>query len=292
MITIDREGKTKILAMLTEYLRRLQDLCAAGESDRGSAGPSALGPMECLALDIHVINLDRCKDRMAAFEKLNRPREVNFLRFSALDGKNVARSPLIESGIITADLCYGEGALGCALSHLALWNLAIEQSQSLTVCEDDAIFNRSFGPAGESLIQALPPDWHLILWGWNFDSIVMFNMIPGVSPCLGMFDQDRMRLGIEAFQTARLTPQPFRLFNAFGTVGYSVSPAGARAMKQHCLPFRNMDVFIPGLGRAVPNRDFDIMLNDAYPRLNAYVSLPPLIITRNFHSISTIRQAL
>jgi GR25 family glycosyltransferase involved in LPS biosynthesis len=243
-------------------------------------------------LDIHVINLDRSKDRRVAFETLNSHLKVNFSRFSAVEGMNVARSPLVERGIIAADLGYGDGALGNALSHLALWDLAIEKNQAFTVCEDDAIFNRGFGPAAESLIQALPPDWHVIMWGWNFDSMVLFDMIPGVSPCLGMFDQDRMRMGIDAFQSARLMPQPFRLFNAFGVVCYSVSPMGAQAMKQHCLPLRNMDVFIPGLGRAVPNRALDIMLNDVYPRVNAYVSFPPLIITRNFHSNSTVQQAL
>lgn len=253
------------------------------------------GPFSCLlerwALDIYVINLDRSKDRMSAFEALNRPSNVNFVRFSATEGKNVERGALVDRGVITADLGYGDGALGCALSHLALWDLAIEKNQSLTVCEDDAIFNHGFRGAAESLIQALPRDWQVILWGWNFDSVVLFDMIPGVSPCLGRFDQDRMRMGIEAFQSARFAPLPFRLFNTFGTVGYSVSPLGARTMKEHCLPFRNMNVFIPGLGKTVLNTGFDIMLNDLYRRIRAYVSFPPLVITRNFHSISTIRQA-
>jgi glycosyl transferase, family 25 len=242
-------------------------------------------------LDVYVVNLDRSKDRMSAFEKVNRHLEVNFIRFPAIDGKDVARGPLIDRSILTADLDYADGALGCALSHLALWDLTIEKNQALTVCEDDAIFNLGFGVAAESMIGALPPDWQVILWGWNFDSIVLFDMIPGVSPCLGRFDQDRMRMGVDAFQSASLRPQPFRLFNTFGTVGYSISPRGAHTIKQHCLPFRNMNVFIPGLGRAVPNTGFDIMLNDLYRRINAYVSFPPLIITRNFHSISTIRQA-
>jgi GR25 family glycosyltransferase involved in LPS biosynthesis len=243
-------------------------------------------------LDIHVINLERSKDRMAAFRNTNGGLKLNFLRFPALEGKNVDRGPLVERGMITADLGYGDGALGNALSHLSLWDLAIEKNQTLTVCEDDAIFNRGFGPAAESLLQALPPDWHVILWGWNFDSITLFDMIPGVSPCLGLFDQDRMRMGIEAFQSARLMPQPFRLFNTFGIVCYSVSPLGARTLKQHCLPLRNIEIFIPGLGRAVINKGLDVMLNDVYRRVSAYVSFPPLIITRNFHSSSTVQPAL
>ncbi len=229
---------------------------------------------------------------MVAFESLNGRLNLNFVRFPAIEGRNVARGPLVERGIIAAELGYDDGALGNALSHLALWDLAMEKNQTLTLCEDDAIFNRGFGPAAESLMKALPADWQLILWGWNFDSILLFDMMPGVSPCLGMFDQDRMRMGVEAFQSARLMPQPFRLVNALGIVGYSVSPMGAQAMKRLCLPLRKMDVNIPGLGRAVPNRGLDVMLNGVYPRVNAYVSFPPLIVTRNFHSSSTVQRAL
>lgn len=243
-------------------------------------------------MDVYVLNLDRSKDRMSAFHSLNGPSKLNFLRFAAVDGKGADRGALVDGGLIAPDLGFNDGALGCALSHLAIWNLAIEKNQPLTVCEDDAIFNHDFGAVSESVIKALPPDWGLILWGWNFDSILLFNMIPEVSPCLGMFDQDRMRMGIEAFQSARITAQPFRLFNALGAVGYSISPAGAQLIKQHCLPFRNMDVFIPGLGRTLPNTGFDIMLNDLYRRMKAYVSFPPLIITRNFHTTSTIQPGL
>jgi glycosyl transferase, family 25 len=241
-------------------------------------------------LDIRVINLDRSAQRLLTFETLNSHLNLKFLRFSAVDGTDLDRGPLVDRGIITADLSYGDGALGCALSHLALWDLAIEQNQSLTVCEDDAIFNRGFEVAAESLIKALPGDWHMILWGWNFDSVLLFDMIPGVSPCLGVFNQHRMRMGIDAYQSASLMPRPFRLVRAFGTVGYTVSPMGARAMKQHCLPLRNLEVFFPGLERVLPNSGLDIMLNDAYPSIYAYVSFPPLIITRNQHSISTVQQ--
>ncbi len=243
-------------------------------------------------MDIYVINLDRSLDRMAAFEALNGQLPVNFIRLSAVEGKNSARGALVDRGIITADLRYGDGALGNALSHLALWDLAIERNRPLAICEDDAILNRGFAQAAEILLQSLPNDWHIILWGWNFDSIVLFDMVPGVSPCLGMFDQDRMRMGIDAFQSAELHPQHFRLFKAFGVVSYSVSPRGAQAMKNLCLPLSNRDVFIPGLGRSVPNTAIDVALNETYPRINAYVSFPPLVITRNFHSNSTVQEAL
>jgi GR25 family glycosyltransferase involved in LPS biosynthesis len=241
-------------------------------------------------VDVHVINLDRSKDRLSSFQALNGHLPVNFARYPAVDGATVVRTPLVERGIITSDLGYREGVLGCALSHLALWDLAIEKNQPVTVCEDDAIFNQGFASGAEAMLQTLPPHWHVILWGWNFDSILFFDLVPGVSPCLSMFDQDWLRKGIEAFRSAELTPRPFRLFQAFGLIGYTISPEGAREMKQRCLPIHNMDVYIPGLGRDVANEDFDVVLNTAYRHINAYVCFPPLIVTKNAHADSTLRQ--
>jgi glycosyl transferase family 25 len=242
------------------------------------------------ALDIHVINLDRSKDRLSTFETMNSHLSNQLRRFPAVDGNGMARGPLIDRGILAADLDYSDGALGIALSHLTLWDCAIAQNQPLTVCEDDAIFNRGFEAAAESLMQHLPAEWHLILWGWNFDSVLLFDMLPGVSQCLGNFNQHRMRLGIDTFQAAAVAPRAFRLIRAFGLVGYTVSPLGARLMKRHCLPLRNLDVPCPGLEGVVPNLGIDVMLNDAYPRINAFVSFPPLVVTKNLHSTSTIQK--
>ena len=243
-------------------------------------------------MQIQLINLDRSQDRLAVFEKQNAACNLDFQRFPAIEGKNASREKLIERGTITADLNYSDGALGCALSHLALWGLAIEKNEPLTICEDDAIFNHNFVPTAEALLKTLAPEWHIILWGWNFDSILLFEMIPGVSPCLGAFDQDRMRMGVEAFQSASLAPQAFRLFRAFALVGYSISPKGAQVLKQHCLPLGKMEVFIPGLNRKVTNTGLDVVLNDVYPRINAYACFPPLVITRNLHSVSTIQKSV
>jgi hypothetical protein len=114
-------------------------------------------------------------------------------------------------------------------------------------------------------------------------------MIPGVSGCIGWFDQNSLRNGIDAFHSANLSPRLYRFYQAFGTPCYSVSPAGARLLRQRCLPLRNTNVYIPGLRTSVPNSWLDIALNDAYRRLNCFVSFPPLVVTPNDHRTSTVR---
>jgi glycosyl transferase, family 25 len=241
-------------------------------------------------LNIHLINLDRSKDRLATFHAVNNHVMPHIVRFSAVDGKAVERTDFVERGIIAADLGYKDGALGNALSHIALWDRAILENQSLTICEDDAIFNRSFCAASATVLQQLPPDWDVILWGWNFDSMLWFDMIPGVSSCIGWFDQDSLRKGIDAFQSANVRPRSFRLFQAFGTVCYSISSNGARSLRQSCLPLRNSPTYVPGLRSAVANSTLDVGLNSAYRRINSFVSVPPLVVTANDHSLTTVHR--
>lgn len=215
---------------------------------------------------------------------------THVVRFPAVDGETVERAVLVERGVIAADLAYKDGSLGNALSHVALWDAAMRGNQSLTVCEDDAIFNYSFCAHSEKVLQQLPSDWHIILWGWNFDAMLWFDMIPGASSCIGWFEQDALRKGIDVFQTASLRPDPFRLLQAFGTICYSVSPNGARLLRQYLLPLRNTSIFIPGMNVAMPNNGIDAALNRVYSRLSSFVSVPPLVVTRNEHNSSTIQR--
>ncbi|MGH6676543.1 MAG: glycosyltransferase family 25 protein, partial [Xanthobacteraceae bacterium] len=187
---------------------------------------------------------------------------------------------------ITADLACPDGALGNLLSHLGLWELALERGQPITVYEDDAIFNRNFVHIRDDI--ALPAGWHFITWGWNFDSIVTFELIPGVSRCLGAFQLKQARCNIEVFRNADLRPSLFRLYEFFGIVAYSISPEGASLLKEMRLPVGNIHVPIIGLGRAIPNADWSVLLNMYLHQVNAYISFPPLVFTPNDRAGSTV----
>ncbi len=240
-------------------------------------------------VDIRLINLDRSTDRLATFQIANKHVMPYVTRFPAIDGKDVDRAKLVQRGIVAPDLKYKTGALGNALSHIALWDLAIREDRSLTICEDDAVFNRSFCAASESIIQELPSDWHVVRWGWNFDTILWFDMIPGVSGCIGWFEQDSLRKAIDAFQSANLSPRSYRFYQGFGTVCYSISAAGGRSLRQHCLPLRNTNVYIPGLKMNMANFGLDVALNGLYSQVKSFVSFPPLVVTANDHSTSMVQ---
>jgi hypothetical protein len=79
------------------------------------------------------------------------------------------------------------------------------------------------------------------------------------------------------------------LQRSLGTVCQSISPTGAAKLLKHCLPIRPMEVFYPILNRSLQNTGIDNMMNDLYPQINAFVSLPPLVVTKNEHGSSTVQ---
>ena len=238
---------------------------------------------------IHLLNLDRTPQRLAAFRSVNAHLH-ELERVAAVDGRSINRLALQQRGVISGPLPhYTDGAVGAALSHLRLWEQAIATGQPLTIAEDDAIFHRRFDALAPLLLDSLPADWDFVLWGWNFDSVMAFELLSGVSPCVGLFDQQRMREGAERFQDLPLKPQAFRLLRAFGLVAYTLSAQGASRLKRLCLPIGELSVFYPGINRTMPNSGIDCLLNAHYPSVNAYVCVPPLVLSKNEEEISTIQ---
>ena len=89
---------------------------------------------------------------------------LDFIRVSAVDGSLVDREQLVKDGIISEDVLYAPGSLGCALSHVGLWKKAVEQNKIVTIFEDDAIcslfFNEELGYC--SMGSELPPSVYVV----------------------------------------------------------------------------------------------------------------------------------
>jgi glycosyl transferase family 25 len=241
---------------------------------------------------IHLINLDRSPERLSRFQAVNAHLE-NVVRFPAVDGGKQDVAALIAAGSIdqVSATHYTPGAIGAALSHIALWSKAIDAQQSLTVCEDDAIFNSNYAEESRSLIETLPADWDFILWGWNFDANLLIDLIPGVSACLCKFDQGSLVAGVESFRTQAIASRALPLLRSFGIPCYSISPRGAQALKSACFPIRAGDIYFPGMERLIANVGIDVAMNSAYPAIKAYAAFPPLVITKNERASSTIQRS-
>ena len=78
------------------------------------------------------------------------------------------------------------------------------------------------------------------------------------------FDQDALRENLEVFRHAEVAHGPVRVRHAFGTLAYTVSPAGAEALLDTCLPLARQFIRFEGFGIGIPNNGIDCMMNIAY----------------------------
>ena len=231
-----------------------------------------------------LINLARSTDRLTEFQRLNP--HVAVERFAAFEGRALDRGELVRDGRITADLGYTAGAIGSALSHQALWERAVATDAPVTVLEDDATLCANFDGETARVIARLGSEWDYVQWGWNFDTIMFFELMPGISNSLALCEQERMRPALPHFHTRPVETRLFRLNRSLGIPAYTISPAGARKLLSVSRPLRPMEIWFPMLG-ARANTSIDYVMSGTYERLNAFVAFPPLVLTANDHSIST-----
>jgi GR25 family glycosyltransferase involved in LPS biosynthesis len=234
---------------------------------------------------VHVISLSRSADRRASFARNNG--HIPFTFVDAVDGSTLTRAEVEATGHFLPGLHYTAGAYGAALSHLTLWQQAAQGPASMTIAEDDAVFRHDFESAQARLLDSLTPGWDFVLWGWNFDSLLSLRPLPGLFGTMG-FDATRLLPDLAGFQAATNPPSAFRLAYGFGLPCYSVSPAGAAKLIAACFPLRDFGMHVPIAGN-IRNEGIDIATNRVYGALEAFASFPPLVVTPNDRTRSTIQ---
>jgi len=233
-----------------------------------------------------VINLDEDTDRLRSFRDANRHVD-GIVRFRAFRGSELSRTALNAEGYISLDLAYKNGTLGCARSHIALWEQAVKLGEPHLILEDDALLARNFDSAFERLLN-IDPGWELITWGYNFNSYVWGELLDGMSRFRLALNQDDLRDNIRKWETLELSPMLLRLKHQFGLCGYSISPKGAARLIELCLPLSNNPISFDGYNVKIENSFFDCSVNRGFPKINAYMCFPPLVITTQDKSLSSI----
>ncbi|MBR2123670.1 MAG: glycosyltransferase family 25 protein [Acetobacter sp.] len=226
-----------------------------------------------------LMNLNSATERLETFYRVNKHIE-GVERFSAIEGKGL-RSSLKESGLLLsgeADERYTNGALGCALSHAEQWRRAVSSGEALTVIEDDAVFCKNFEEEHKRLLKTLPETWDFILWGYNLDVPLSYQVFPGSAYNVTLFEKTALQQNIDLWSNTCISGRVFKLFRTFGLFCYSVSPHGAKKLLEFCFPIRAMRVNVPGYIDLQPNGGIDIAMSALYPEIESYVCMPPLVV--------------
>ncbi len=235
---------------------------------------------------INVISLKRSKERREEFSKLNS--HLKFTFYDSVDGSKLTERKIKNSKLFRPNLGYTSGAYGNAMSHLSLWEKVIKSKEIMTIAEDDSIFRLDFEEKHQEVLEKMPSDWDIILWGWNFDSILSVNVLPNISPVVVLCHQDKLRGSIVEFQSVQEEASALKLSRCFGTHAYSISPKGAKKFKSLCFPLSGAEVFFPMLG-GVKSTGIDNAMNQHYDSNESFCCFPPLAVTKNERSKSEVQ---
>lgn len=230
-------------------------------------------------MDIFVISLERSKDRRDIFDHYN-SKYIKYTYHNAVDGKTLAIDQLDPSIFKKDSKNYSNGAIGCALSHLQLWDKCIELDKPIIIMEDDAIVSRDFNKHVNNLMNNLvPKKWDIIQLNYNFDSVLSYNNT-NFETCNCVFNKTKVtKNDISNFVQSKITTTIAKLNHCFGTSAYIISPSGAKLLKEKCFPLDNRIINnIPFL-KSLMCFTIDCMMNSVYKDISAYVCLIPFVIT-------------
>jgi GR25 family glycosyltransferase involved in LPS biosynthesis len=245
---------------------------------------------------LNVISLAHRPERRAQFMLWNERPGLDIQFIEAVNGKELDRANLVSDGLLSAEnRTFSPGALGHAMSNHALWRLAQNAGGPTFVCEDDACLRGDFITQAPALLAQLPADWDFVFFGYNTDATVAVEGPEGIKAVLfwnegakktpGYFDVFAKKTGP--------APTPVACFQAWGTLCYAISPAGAGKLLKHCFPLNSaLDLVMFGQNRSIKAYTLNSMMNVALQRdpIAAYCAYPPLALGPNDPASSDIKR--
>lgn len=230
--------------------------------------------------DAYVVNLDRRQDRRKAFIDFHPDLKGHVRRHAAFDGKQLRFTPLLGRLFKPNDFFWKKAVMGCALSHLKLWTMLLNDSKeikSYLIMEDDARLSAGWKDTWKAVYPKLPKDWECIYLGGvlppnkeGFKS-VLEPVIPGLS-----------RIAPNTFFGQS---EPTRQFH-FCTYAYVISRAGVNKLL-------NSIIEKNGIWTSI-----DHVLFNSLDKMNVYVMDPlmagasqdddPIYINSDFNDFSRL----
>jgi glycosyl transferase, family 25 len=224
----------------------------------------------------YVINLDRSKDRRERFDRYNM-NYLNYKYITGIDGKLLDRTTIPTSQISKDNCTFSDGSMGCALSHLKLWEKCIELNKPILVMEDDVVVNVNFNLYVDQIMNMVPSDFDIIQLWYNLNSCLSYQ-ITSYERCISIFSDTKPSYDdIEINRKTEIYPSVAKLNHSFGLSCYIISPKGAKILRDYCFPLYDKLIHIPVRGR-IKSCSIDCIMNSIYSSIKGYVSLFPIVI--------------
>jgi len=225
------------------------------------------------------MNLKRRPDRLRQFFLNNAHIKQYVTIFEAIDGENIdLKSLALENLIVGPFKTMNKFIIANALSQRALWIHCMNMDENILIFEDDAILRYDFIQMYKNVVRQVP-DFDILFFGYNFDSIIHFNILNDIQSMRVFFDH--RIFDFNTFQNDETLVNAYRTINNFGVPGYVISPRGAKRLLELSFPLQENLTYVPALKGSVLTYTLDIIINSHYDKINPYVCFPPLVITPN-----------
>jgi GR25 family glycosyltransferase involved in LPS biosynthesis len=230
--------------------------------------------------ELFAINLDRREDRRKSFIEHHSDLKGVLRRLPAYDGRKLTLGPYLARMFKPNDFHWKKAVMGCALSHMKLLNMLVNDSpeiESYCILEDDCRLNKGWQAAWAKVYPHLPVNW---------DCVYLGGVLPpnreGFASVL-----ERVAPGLSRIAPNQFFGQinPTRYFH-FCTYAYVISRAGAKKILQSI--FKN-DGYLTSADHMMCN-PVDIMNNYVLDPLVAGASQDddPIYQTADFNNFSRV----
>jgi len=178
----------------------------------------------------YVINLERRPERLLQFFKHNNVEMPPYVVFNAIDGKALQPSASIQRIFETGDYNFRRGIVGCALSHLRIWQAFLKSpSKYCIVLEDDVKLTPKFTDKVLSLLY----NHHNA-----FDVLFLhFNAYPNANARLQQLTHGKETFDLASYERRYTWPtahvwsvEKTRAINMGSGAAYVLSRSGAESM--------------------------------------------------------------
>lgn len=120
-------------------------------------------------LKTYVLNLERRSDRKKEFILNNHDsiEKLQYSFFNATDGREIKLTPKVLKVFENGDFNYRRGIVGCAISHIRMWNDLIDSDiDTMLILEDDVLLTPNFIHKLSYLLNLISDeDWDIVFLG-------------------------------------------------------------------------------------------------------------------------------
>ena len=171
---------------------------------------------------VFVINLEKEKERLQAFDKQMSKNKINYERFNAVEGLKVLKDDRLSDYCNT--FCT-DGMKGCALSHRSIWDTMVKNGyRNIMICEDDAMIPDTFDKDLQNVYYHIPKDYDILYLGCLFG-------------CKDDSSLNKLVTKVNGYEPQDVNDKVVEVKGTIGLHCYILSLEGAKKLIQHPITF-------------------------------------------------------